>query len=413
MRVYLLFHTVYPPLAGAQAHSGGSVDLAIFSLHLAGISSLLGAMNSKKISILTEKQNNFQIKRWFFQSSINLNLNNNGPNKKNEWKYILGKKGEQKYAHVLADKIIKENRKPTVDDINEILSYCNIKISNQDLKKLLNLPKYSINTKVNKDLIKEIENLVGLEKSKIQIPGIYIFTHNKTGSKYVGSSSQLAIRLKNYIRKKDIPEGLLRPLLYKEGISNFSLEIIPITESWKCKAELVLEQYYLLNPIFNLNKIKVANNPSGSNAKSLYMYNRDKSILFYYSTQQKDFIKNLNIHFETLKKHLNGGTYYLGKYSFSRERINEAKFSNINVLDLALKLQKDRTIFNKNKPMSSESKALLLTSVNDPNDIKLCYGLRPCIRFLKEKKGFPSTKETLIKYMKMGKPYHGYFCKFV
>jgi cytochrome c oxidase subunit 1 len=35
----------YPPLAGAQAHSGGSVDLAIFSLHLAGISSLLGAMN--------------------------------------------------------------------------------------------------------------------------------------------------------------------------------------------------------------------------------------------------------------------------------------------------------------------------------------------------------------------------------
>jgi len=36
---------VYPPLAGAQAHSGGSVDLAIFSLHLAGISSMLGAMN--------------------------------------------------------------------------------------------------------------------------------------------------------------------------------------------------------------------------------------------------------------------------------------------------------------------------------------------------------------------------------
>lgn len=38
--------TIYPPLAGAQAHSGGSVDLAIFSLHLAGISSMLGAMNS-------------------------------------------------------------------------------------------------------------------------------------------------------------------------------------------------------------------------------------------------------------------------------------------------------------------------------------------------------------------------------
>ena len=41
----LIMWTVYPPLAGVQAHSGGSVDLAIFSLHLAGISSLLGAMN--------------------------------------------------------------------------------------------------------------------------------------------------------------------------------------------------------------------------------------------------------------------------------------------------------------------------------------------------------------------------------
>jgi cytochrome c oxidase subunit 1 len=37
--------TLYPPLAGIQAHSGGSVDLAIFALHLSGISSMLGAMN--------------------------------------------------------------------------------------------------------------------------------------------------------------------------------------------------------------------------------------------------------------------------------------------------------------------------------------------------------------------------------
>jgi len=37
--------TIYPPLSGIFAHSGGSVDLAIFSMHLAGVSSLLGAMN--------------------------------------------------------------------------------------------------------------------------------------------------------------------------------------------------------------------------------------------------------------------------------------------------------------------------------------------------------------------------------
>lgn len=37
--------TMYVPLTGVQAHSGGSVDLAIFALHLSGISSMLGAMN--------------------------------------------------------------------------------------------------------------------------------------------------------------------------------------------------------------------------------------------------------------------------------------------------------------------------------------------------------------------------------
>jgi len=158
-----------------------------------------------------------------------------------------------------------------------------------------------------------------MESFKKQVPGTYIFTHNKTGSKYVGSSLQLAKRLHSYINKKNIPSGLFIPLLHKEGINNFSLEIIPIKEDLNYRAELVLEQYYLLDPVFNLNIIKVANNPSGSNAKSLYMYNRNKTILYYFSTQQSDFIKNLNIHFGTFKKHLDNGTYYLGRYSFSRE----------------------------------------------------------------------------------------------
>jgi cytochrome c oxidase subunit 1 len=37
--------TLYPPLAGIEAHPGAAVDLTIFSLHMAGISSLLGAIN--------------------------------------------------------------------------------------------------------------------------------------------------------------------------------------------------------------------------------------------------------------------------------------------------------------------------------------------------------------------------------
>jgi len=411
--------TVYPPLAGSQAHSGGSVDLAIFSLHLAGISSMLGAMNSKKVCIITNKQRCFYNQKRFFQSNnsnssnYDINPNDKDPKKKNKWKIILGRKGLQEFAHKIAKNVIKENKIPTVEIINDILSYCNIKVTDRELIKLLNLPKYIINTKVNKEMIKEINDLLGSQSSKIQVPGVYIFRQNKTGSKYVGSSSQLAIRLHNYIKKKDRPEGLLRPLLYKEGINNFSLVIIPIKENLGYRAELVLEQYYLLNPVFNLNKIKVANNPSGSNAKPLYMYNRDKTVLYYFSTQQNDFIKNLNIHFVTLKKHLKNGTYYLGKYSFSREWLSKAKILNIPLLDLALKLQEDRVKYNKNKPITGQSRAIMLISIKNPKYLKLFYGFRPCIRFLKEDKGLPSTKETLLKYIINGKEYHGYLCKFI
>lgn len=129
-----------------------------------------------------------------------------------------------------------------VEIINDVLSYSNIKITDKELIKLLNLPKYTIKTKVSKEMIKEIKDLLEIQSftSNKQVAGIYIFVHNKTGSKYVGSSSQLAIRLYNYIKKKDRPEKLLRPLLYKEGINNFTLEIIPITGNWKYRVELVL-----------------------------------------------------------------------------------------------------------------------------------------------------------------------------
>lgn len=442
--------TVYPPLAGAQAHSGGSVDLAIFSLHLAGISSMLGAMNSKKTLILLYififrllisiqkyiyfisniiifkfryilypvSQNIFNENVYLYSnpssylSDLN-ETNNKGFKEKNNWKRILGRTGELKYLHELVSDYLKKGEQVTVEIINKILSYCNITVTEEQFTKLINLPKYRIDMKDIKKASKEIIKLVGLPSSKIQVSGVYIFTHLISGSKYVGSSSQLAIRLRSYIKNKNINIGLFIPFLRQEGINNFSLEIIPVINNWSFRSELVLEQYYLLNTGFSLNRIKVINTPSGSNSKALYMYNRDKTILYYCSSQQSDFINNLNIHYMTFNKHLKNNTYYLGKYSFSRKLVLTAKDANISILDLALKLQKDRIIFNKNKPINSESRAILLTSIKDPNNIKILYGFRPCINYLTKEKGYPSTRETLIKYINNGKPYKGYVWKYV
>jgi hypothetical protein len=277
-----LFTESYPPLAGAQAHSGGSVDLAIFSLHLAGISSMLGAMNSKYLLMnilvnvfipLQNYKSSISIKNIIFHSSIspwglprgsmkdpsdnqtdplipkfifsrlstkssnsnnnnnkknNLVSTNNKQNSKNIWKIIKGHEGLSKYVHDKARYYLKTGKVANTQIINDILSYCGISITDQELRKLLNLPKYVINTKDNDKMMDEIKDIVGLPNDNNQIPGIYIFTHINTGDKYVGSSSQLSIRLNNYLKKKDRPNGLIRPKLYEEGISKFLLELVPI-----------------------------------------------------------------------------------------------------------------------------------------------------------------------------------------
>jgi Cytochrome C and Quinol oxidase polypeptide I/GIY-YIG catalytic domain len=355
------------------------------------------------------------------RSSTNNNCKNqnnlvgtvNKQKRSNMWKIIKGHKGLSKYAHDKARHFINKGKVPDTKIINDILSYCNIRITDQELKKLLNLPKYDINTKDNDKMMDKIKDIVGLPKDKSQVPGVYVFTHINSGDKYVGSSSQLSIRLNNYIKKKDRPDGLIRPLLYEEGISKFLLEIIPIYNKWNIKVELVLEQYYLLNSSYNLNVIKVANNPSGSNSKPLYMYNRDKTILYYFSYQQNDFIKNLKIHFETFKKHLNNNTHYLGRYSFSRVLIETAKISDMSLVDLGLKLDKERINYNRNKPIKSESWTILLTSISEPIETLIFKGYRPCTKFLRNEKKIRATRETLIKYIKNGLPYNGYICKLI
>ena len=193
-------------------------------------------------------------------------------------------------------------------------------------------------------------------------------------------------------------------------MSNFTLEVIPLLNNYEFRSEIVLEQYYLLDPSFNLNTIKVANNPSGSNAKPLYMYNRDKTVLYYSSLQQKDFIINLNISHFTFTKHLKKGTFYLGKYLFTREPEITCKIKDNSVLNFALQLEKDRKKFNKNKPLNSLSRSVFI--IDENNKKQLFFSIGKCIEYLRQK-GLPATQTTLVKYINTGKIYHGYKYEYV
>ena len=432
-------HNCYPPLSGLQSHSGPSVDLAIFTLHLSGISSLLGAMNlifilylfilciiyesyiNKFIGFASQPLFNTYLKAKKSSKCNNVCIQKSDTRpprkpkkdsnkKENTWADILGKKGDKLYAHQLANLHIKSGKSVLIRILNKILAYSNILVSENTLNSLINMPRFVFNDLDKKETRSSIDNKLGLPHSKIQQRGVYIFTCINTNEKYVGSSSQLALRLRGYLNKTHKNFGKLIPLIKKKGLSCFKLEVICLPSYTEFRPEIVLEQYFLLDSCFNLNTIKVSNNPSGSTSKPLYMYNRDKSILYYYTMQQKDFISKLNISHFTFTKHLTKGTYYLGKYLFSRELINTAKVANMLLPDIAIMLQKDRVKFNKNKPLNSLSKAVLLINIVTKEEI-IFQSLAKCVEYFKSK-NIPCSQITLVKHLNTNIAYRGYFCKY-
>jgi len=135
--------------------------------------------------------------------------------------------------------------------------------------------------------------------------------------------------------------------------------------------------------------------------------------LYYFSSQQQDFINNLNIHYITFNKHLKNGTYYLGKYLFTREPVLTAKLIDMSVSDLVIVLEKDRVKHNKEKPVNSSSKKILLVDVNNQNNTELFVSLgKPGPTLLRQSwtghieylrnKGLPATQKTLVKYINTG-----------
>lgn len=80
---------------------------------------------------------------------------------------------------------------------------------------------------------------------------------------------------------------------------------------------------------------------------------------------------------------------------------------DISFAGLALMLEKDRVKFNKNKPIGSHSRSVILV---DKEGTKLMfYSLVSCISHLKSL-GHKANGPTLIKYIDSRGVYYGYKC---
>ncbi len=247
---------------------------------------------------------------------------------------------------------------------------------------------------------------IGTVRGKI-VPGIYIWTHLVTGDMYVGSSSRLARRLIGYFNNTHRSTGKLIPLLKKEGVGAFKLEVIPLIESYTKNQELILEQYFLLNYKFNLNTLKVVNNISGARSKNLYMYTKNKSELIYWSDVQEDFIYKLGVHHSSFSSSLKTGAIYLNKYIFTDKPFLDVKISDMSEIDIKNMLDKDRLEVRSNE---KTSRKVLLKAVDDSNNTKLFDSIKDCIYYLNTIA--PSNKTTLYRRIEAKQPYNGFLCQW-
>jgi len=144
----------------------------------------------------------------------------------------LRKKRSQLPAHRLANQYIKKGKLITADEVNKVLAFADIKITQPKLDKILSEPRLEFSI-LDSDTIRSdyfLQN-IGTVRGKIQVPGVYMWTHLSTGDKYVGSSSALARRLIGYFNGTHKNTGKLIPLIKSEGVGAFKLQVIPLIES--------------------------------------------------------------------------------------------------------------------------------------------------------------------------------------
>lgn len=304
-----------------------------------------------------------------------------------------------------AEKLMNSGKTIAAQDVNKFLSFANIKITQAKLDKMLSIKRLEFNNLTNNTIRSKyyLDN-IGTYRGKIQIPGVYIWTHLSTGDKYVGSSSKLARRLQGYFHDTHKSVGKFIPLLKLEGLDKFKLEVIPLTDIYSRNLEICLEQYFLLNKEYNLNTLRLVSGFSGNRSQDLFLYNHDCSKLLYHSDVKEDFIFKLGVHHSTFTKCIDKGELYLGKFLFSDKPILTAIDSELSIDEVLNLLDLERA-----KIKDIKGRGITIRST-DNNETLHFNTISSCIDYLNEIA--PSNKTSLYRHIKLGKSYQGYICEF-
>ena len=304
---------------------------------------------------------------------------------------------------------IQKDIRITASEVNNVLALTGLSVDQSTLDLVLSKNPLSFSNLEENIVFSELWlDKIGTVRNEKSKGGVYIWIHKSTGSKYVGSSRFLARRLIGYIKGTHESVGKFLPLLKKEGLNAFTLDVITFDEFYHKGLELCLEQYFLLHPKFNLNTLRVVNSISGSRKKALFMYTKDKSLLIYSSDKQEDFIFKLGIHHSIFNRSINKGETYLDKYIFTDQSIKEAKISNMSEAEVFVLLEEDRRTV---KEVSKRGRQITLIAGSDNSDIKTFDSIKDCLDFLKSIDS-TANKSTLYKYIGRGIPYKGFMIQW-
>lgn len=293
--------------------------------------------------------------------------------------------------------------------INSVLLNQKVSITQQELDELLSLPKVNFDLPLTDQTYPALLGLIGKPGSKRSKAGIYVFSHKYSDKNYVGSSNDLARRFKQYFEKNALfsnkDTGMLLPMLEKENLKAFTLEVTVIPSSFSNYAHCFLEQYFLLDKRFNLNTHKIVNFRVNQGFK-IYLYDKDCKTLYYSSNSLNAFCADLGIHHSSYKKHVANNEPYLGYFRISNYLIPEAVPADLTEVQV-------REFINKQRKDSLNKLHISYGSVVEVLDIDT-NTITTIDSVAKAASKFGVSRSTIRSYISSEKPYKNrYIFKFI
>lgn len=356
-----------------------------------------------------------------FNKRPNVNLFNNKWSCTDKFKFLYrfesgltlssSPKGKEKdyRPNTIALEHINSGNPITSEVINSVLLNQNVSITQKDLDDLLSLPKVNFDLPITDQTYPALVGLIGKPGSRRSKAGVYIFSHKYSDKKYVGSSNDLARRFKQYFEKNTLfsnkDTGILLPMIEKEDLKAFTLEVAVIPSAFSKYSHCFLEQYFLLDKRFNLNTHKIVNFRVNQGFK-IYLYDNDCKTLYYSSISLNAFCADLGIHHTSYKKHVNKNELFLDHFIISNNLISEAVPTDLTELQVRALIDKQR--INSLGKLHKSSGSSVEVFDTDTNTTILFDSVA------KAASKFGISRSSVRNYISNVKPYkHRYMFKFV